>query len=849
MSQDLPPSRDLPPEPTLYLIPHTHWEGAVFQTREQYLEIGLPHILQALRLLARYPDYRFTLDQVCYVRPFLERYPEAADAFRQFVREGRLGIVGGTDVMLDVNMPGGESFVRQVLYGKGYFRRVLGVDVTAAWQLDTFGHHAQMPQLLRLAGYTSFWFARGVPTPDTPAEFFWEGLDGSRIGAFWLPAGYGAAYGSPRSLPEFTAFFENLWARLGEHTPGPQRVALSGVDVGEPEEHLPRLVEEYNRRADRAFRLRLGVPAEYEAATASDPQRPVLRGELNPIFPGIYSSRIELKQQMRELEALLLDTEALGVMLRARGLSADDAVLQEAWEPVLFNQAHDLMSGVMTDHVYRDTLAALDFARRLATAELHQRLHDLGAVVDTSGEGLAVLVLNLLGWTRTDAVTVTIGFGAGEAGSVEVIGADGQAVPAQLLRVERHPDGSLLQAEVVFLAREVPAVGYAVYRLVPRRDRAGASQEAPGLASEPVLENEYCRVALDPGSGAVTSLVLQATGWEALGAPGNVVACEQDRGDFWELYQPLNAGQAVPKGERHPAPTPGQATFSTDQRAASGDVMRGPVVSECTVTHAFGESGALTTRIRLYAGLPRVEFRTTIRNEQEFVRYRALFPTSLPTGVTVHEIPFGALPRTDGIEFPAQNWVDHSDGEHGLALLNRGLPGNNVANGVMMLSLLRSTRIVAYGYGGGYEPGMSSDTGLERGQELTFDYALVPHVGDWQQAAVYREGMAFTRPLRAVKVPAHTGSAASPWGLLESEPPNAVISCLKQGPAGTAVVRVYEAAGERTCGARLRFSLPLTRAEEVNLLEDEARPAKTEERSIVFDLRPFEIKTFRVRLT
>ena len=169
---------------TFYFIPHTHWEGAVFKTRAEYLDMGLPNILRALALLKAHPDYRFTLDQACYVKPFLERYPEAADAFRRFVGEGRLEIVGGTDVMLDVNMPGGESFVRQVLYGKGYFRERLGVDVTVSWQLDTFGHHAQMPQLLRLAGFRSFWFFRGVPDWDTPAEFRWEGLDGSRIPAF-----------------------------------------------------------------------------------------------------------------------------------------------------------------------------------------------------------------------------------------------------------------------------------------------------------------------------------------------------------------------------------------------------------------------------------------------------------------------------------------------------------------------------------------------------------------------------------------------------------------------------------------------------------------------------------------
>src|SRR5215469_9785723 len=147
--------RDARAEPaeTLWVIPHTHWEGAVFKTREEYLESDLPNILKALSLLKTYPDYRFVLDQVAYVKPFLERYPDQAPTFRKFVTEGRLQIVGGNDVMLDVNIPSGESWIRQVLYGKGYYRRELGVDVRTGWGLDTFGHHAQMPQLLKLAGY------------------------------------------------------------------------------------------------------------------------------------------------------------------------------------------------------------------------------------------------------------------------------------------------------------------------------------------------------------------------------------------------------------------------------------------------------------------------------------------------------------------------------------------------------------------------------------------------------------------------------------------------------------------------------------------------------------------------
>ena len=155
----------------LFIIPHTHYDAVVFKTRSEYLEMGLPIILHALRCLQADSRYRFVLDQVCYIRPFLERYPEEEAAFREMVAQGRLQIACGMDTMADVNIPSGESFVRQVLYGKGYCRDKLGLEVTTGWALDTFGHHPQMPQLLRKAGFDCYYFFRGVPDSRTPSEF------------------------------------------------------------------------------------------------------------------------------------------------------------------------------------------------------------------------------------------------------------------------------------------------------------------------------------------------------------------------------------------------------------------------------------------------------------------------------------------------------------------------------------------------------------------------------------------------------------------------------------------------------------------------------------------------------
>ncbi len=190
---------------------------------------------------------------------------------------------------------------------------------------------------------------------------------------------------------------------------------------------------------------------------------------------------------------------------------------------------------------------------------------------------------------------------------------------------------------------------------------------------------------------------------------------------------------------------------------------------------------------------------------------RRCFPTTIAAGKSTHEIPFGSIDRPAAIEFPAQNWVDHGDGRRGLAMLNIGLPGNVVTDGTMMVSLLRAHTLGAYGFGGGYEPGMSSDSGFQLGQERTMQYALVPHAGDWREAGVFRDGLELNHPLICRNVLAHAGSLPNRWGLagglqsqrrrlvIETEPGRrSGLACLRgRGPAGPG--RDDQADGRRSC--------------------------------------------------
>ena len=637
-------------------------------------------------------------------------------------------------------------------------------------------------------------------------------------------------------------------------------MSLAGADVSEPEDHFMAMMEEFNRRGDAPFRLRIGLPSDFEAAVAKR-DRPVVSGELNPIFQGIYSSRIELKQWYRSLENVLTVAEKLGSLNNWLGMPFDLATVWKAWEPVTFNQTHDLASGVMVDKVYEDTVRGYEFAKRLGDELINGSLEKLISKIDTRGDGIPVVVFNPLGWSRDDVVEVNVGISEPGMVALGLVDPQGSRIPLQITTAEQHDDGGLRRVKVTFVARNVPAFGYSVYRVLPKSAceqrpsdartgrEAVATRMGDSVAQHDTgsIENEFYRVSFDMWSGAMTSLRDKTTQWESLSGPANVVAREHDGGDFWELYGNLHGGRNIAMTKQHLPPRAGQASFSSEQVGGSGRKREGAVFSEYSVSHPFG-SGQFATAVRVYQGIRRVDIRTQLFNEDKFVRYRALFPAAIRNGKNTQEIPFGAIERPLGVEFPAQNWIDYSDGSKGLALLNRGLPGNNIGSDTLMLSLMRSARIQAYAYHGGYEPGVSSDTGLQVGKQFIFHYALVPHSGDWREAGIARSGHEFNHPLVAMTSGAHQGPLPKQWGLIEMSNANVLATVLKPASDGSSVIRLYESSGKATPGVKVKLRAKVNSAEESNLIEDAGRKLTVSNDTLQFDMGAYEIKTFKLKL-
>src|SRR5205823_3746 len=162
--------------------------------------------------------------------------------------------------------------------------------------------------------------------------------------------------------------------------------------------------------------------------------RPVVKGDFNPIFQGIYSSRIEVKQNMRDIERILTSAEKAGVVAEWLGAPSHSKDVERAWEPVLFNQAHDLASGVMVDKVYDDTMLGYGFARRLGDEMLRSEMDTITAHINTAGARLPVAVFNLLGWPRTDVVETDAGFSEPAVQALGVVDPAGKPIPVQILQ-------------------------------------------------------------------------------------------------------------------------------------------------------------------------------------------------------------------------------------------------------------------------------------------------------------------------------------------------------------------------------------------------------------------------------
>jgi len=698
------------------------------------------------------------------------------------------------------------------------------------------------------------------------------------------------------------------WSGMAETTVPDCRLLMDGSDFTTPQPILSRIIRDANQTLDD-IRLVHGTLEEYaeelERRVDRDRLR-VVRGEMRDgpacdCSANALAVRAPIKQlNKRAQNALIRRAEPLAAVLdwigRTENPNKNDAKWPEsffniAWTHMLQSHPHDSINGVTQDKTADDTMNRLRQAVEIAEVVHEKTVASLIRRIDFSrwsGEDVLLLVVNSRPQPVAEPIAACVDVPRergiwsfitrdldGKERAVQHRSRKETTVPVHDL--ETRPWPYEIDRHVVWIdPGEIPAGGYKVLRLEPaeRFDRRGEwwplmrrSEGCDIAVANHVLQNERVRVEVEPaGTLAVTD---RATGRTERG----LLEFEDagDVGDYWAYYPPYENRIQTSRGQ--PARVwlvengPLAATLAIQLR------MEVPARASRPVAGVRGESGRsaetvpleIASFITLRRGARRVDIRTEVRNRSEDHRLRVLFPLSIRADhshasghFTVDERPV-VPPRDESGRFypemqtlPTQDFVDISDGRYGVALVHNGFTEYEATRSEegtrLALTLFRSVRniICTEHRSSGVFPQQKGGQLLE---DLTFDYAIVLHEGDWSHGRIYRAAAALNVPPAVFQVAAsHSASLPPMASLFSVEPENLILSAFKKAhDRDTFIVRVFNPTPE-TIEGRVRFPAAPRRAWLTNLNEEREKELTVEgaTRDLSLEVAPGKIVTAEV---
>ena len=722
----------------------------------------------ALSLMERYPEFRFN-QSTAQLYAFVEEDDPALFAkVKEKVASGQWDPVGGMWVEPDLNMPTGESLVRQLLYGQRFFESRFGRRHQVAWLPDCFGFSPALPQILRGAGISNFFTIKlnWSEANRFPYDlFWWEGLDGSRVLAhlFDNPASVRHRYlNGYNGDPNPNALLHTWQNFKGKYLHDESLLSVGyGDGGGGPTDWMledARLVNELPVVPSARFAL----VGDFFAALAKDTADKLLPrwvGELYlELHRGTLTSQGRVKRLHRQAERALITAEAVDAMAALLSGSTPSR-FEPLWQLHLRNEFHDILPGSGVREVYEVTEK------------------ELGSVIERAGGAAA----ESLGRLRD-------GLAGGPGKQLFVVNPSAQDRP---LRVElTEPGDGTQQVEGAYLVSSgdtVPGLAAAAFTRLP----------APGelAVSETQLENAYVRVVLDE-HGRLASFLDKRAGREVLAGPGNQVWAYVDKPRQWDAWD-IDADYALDGEEL--------------LEAESIEVLeRGPHRVAVRIRRRFRGS-SLTQDVRLWANSPRLDFRTTIDWHDRRWLLKARFPLAVRADHATFETAFGVIRRPTHrnttweaarFEVAGHRFADLSEPGFGAALLNDGRYGHHAIDNELGLSLLRSP----------IYPDPLADEGSQ-----VITYSLYPHLGGWHEGGVLAEAEDLNAPLLATRCAAPEPRT---WKAVELGGLGLGLGALKAAEDGEGLVlRLYEPQGARGA-ATVTLPSGWRLASELNLLED-----------------------------
>ncbi|HEX6820034.1 MAG TPA: glycoside hydrolase family 38 C-terminal domain-containing protein [Ktedonobacterales bacterium] len=437
-----------PPRTTLFVVAHTHWDREWYQTFQQFRLRLVRAVDLVLDTLERDPAFTcFMLDgQTIVLEDYLDVRPENAARLQALARAGRL-LTGPWYVQPDEFLAGGESLIRNLQIGRR-MAQAYGGAMGVGYLPDSFGHLAQLPQLLRGFALDNAVFWRGVGPQITRSRFRWTAPDGSEVVALWLGDQFGYSDGAnlPLEADALAARIGQLAEQLRARAPQDLQDSLllmNGSDHVEPQVGLPAAMEAANERLrEEGLVLRIAPLPEYVArarnsmnGASAEPRHvgELRSGRYSPLLPGVLSTRICLKQRNAACEAQLVRwAEPHTAWAAAMGARHPTRLMELAWKYLLPNSAHDSICGCGIDQVHREMLPRFDQSEQVASALADEALAAICEQVDTRGSqgAVPVVIFNAGDGSQSAPVTCRAHL---PAAHVEVVDTAGTVLPHEVL--------------------------------------------------------------------------------------------------------------------------------------------------------------------------------------------------------------------------------------------------------------------------------------------------------------------------------------------------------------------------------------------------------------------------------
>nr|WP_293085277.1 alpha-mannosidase [Moorena sp. SIO3H5] len=517
---------------SIQMLGHAHLDLAWLWPVTETWDVAVRTFESVLKLQEEFPDFTF-----CHTTPALyawieQHRPDLFKRIKQQVAAGRWEIVGGMWVEPELNLIDGESIVRQILYGQRYVQKTFGQLSTVAWVTDSFGFCWQLPQLLKQGGIDYF-VTQKLHWNDTTkfpyGAFWWQSPDGSQIFSLMSPPNVaGVMDTNPITMASYaidweiqTSLKDAFWLPgVGDHGGGPTRDMLQVARRWQQSPFFPKLefttASEYFLKVSRLFAFaqrrlcrKRGLLAKVSRLKSQTTKEiPVWNDELYLEFHrGCYTTHADQKRYLRRCEGLLYQAELFAALKTiATGQAYPKTQLEEAWKKVLFNQFHDILPGTSIPEVFVDANQAWQEVEEVTGEILEESLNAIASKISLppppKPNAQAIIVFNPLNWQRSEVIAISLAVTLPVSipvGSIEweVYDCFGEKIVSQVRHdqaqhIQNHDNNndnlSYSQIELLFLASNIPSVGYRVFWLCSNTEHLTIEQ--PPSTRLPIADSQ-----------------------------------------------------------------------------------------------------------------------------------------------------------------------------------------------------------------------------------------------------------------------------------------------------------------------------------------------------------------------